>query len=142
MCALPFDEIERQSGKIRTILNSHDVLGSPLISAVAFTTQKFEDENPNVAKAISEAFDQAMDFITKNPEQAAEIYNKHEPQKQGVPFILKMMDPNGPDQLRYSSAPKAFKAMADFQYKSGNMKTQVSSWKDFFVERAWSKDGS
>ncbi len=142
MCALPFTELERQSGKIRPILNSRDVLGGPLISAVAFTTQKFEDENPNVAIAISEAFDEAMDFIAKNPEQAAEIYNKHEPQKAGVPFILKMMDPNSPDQLRYSSAPKAFKVMADFMFKSGMVKHQVNSWKDFFVERAWSKDGS
>jgi NitT/TauT family transport system substrate-binding protein len=83
-----------------------------------------------------------MDFITKNPEEAAKIYNKHEPQKGGVEAIIKMMDPKGPDELQFSSAPAAFEAFADFMHKSGMLKTKANSWKDFFFERAWSRSGS
>ena len=78
----------------------------------------------------------------RHPEEAAKIYNKHEPQKGGIPSILKMMDPNGPDELQFHSAPAAFEAFADFMHKSGMLKTKANSWKDFFFERAWSKSGS
>ena len=104
--------------------------------------EKFDSQNPQVSAAISDAFDEAMDFITRNPEEAAKIYHKHEPQKGGVESVIKMMDPNRPDELQFSSAPAAFEAFADFMYKSGMLKTKANSWKDFFFARAWSKSGS
>jgi NitT/TauT family transport system substrate-binding protein len=142
MTMLPFSAVERETGRIRTILSSRDILGSPYSAAVAFTTQKFDAENPNIAAAISDAFDKAMDFITEHPDEAARIYNKHEPQKSGIEAIVKMMDPSGPDELRFTSAPAAFEAFADFMHRSGMLKNKASSWKDFFFERAWTKSGS
>jgi NitT/TauT family transport system substrate-binding protein len=142
MTMLPFSETERSSRHIKTVLNSRDVLGSRYSAAVAFSTEKFESQNPKVSAAISDAFDEAMEFITQNPEEAAKIYNKHEPQKGGIESIVKMMDPKGPDELQFHSAPAAFEAFADFMFKSGMLKTKANSWKDFFVERAWSKSGS
>jgi NitT/TauT family transport system substrate-binding protein len=142
MTVLPFSEVERQTGRIRPILNSRDILGSRYSSAVAFTTEKFNTENPNVTAAIFDAFDEAMDYIGSHPRESAEIFNKHEPQKAGVESIVKMMDPNGPDELQFHSAPAAFGVFADYLYKSGTLKTKANSWKDFFFERAWSKSGS
>ena len=142
MAMLPFSEVERRSGRIKMVLSSRDILGTRYSAAVAFSTEKFNSENPNVSAAIADAFDEAMDFITRHPQEAGQIYNKHEPQKTGVESIIKMMDPNGPDELQFSSAPAAFEAFADFMYKSGMLKNKANSWKDFFFERAWSKSGS
>jgi NitT/TauT family transport system substrate-binding protein len=142
MTMLPFSQAERSTNHIKTILSSRDVLGGRYSAAVAFSTEKFDQQNPNVAAAVSDAFDEAMEFITKNPEEAAKIYNKHEPQKSGVEGILKMMDPNGPDELQFHSAPAAFEAFAEFMNKSGMIKAKANSWKDFFFERAWSRSGS
>jgi len=139
---LPFSEVERSSRNIKTILSSRDIFGSRYSAAVAFSTEKFDSQNPNVAAAISDAFDEAMEFITGNPEEAAKIYNKHEPQTGGIESIIKMMDPNGPDELQFRSGPAAFQVFADFMHKSGMLKTKANSWKDFFFERAWSKSGS
>lgn len=142
MSVLPFSEVERQTGRIHAILNSKDVLGTRYSSSVAYTTEKFASENPNVTAAIFDAFDEAMDYINNNTREAAEIFNKHEPQKAGIESVIKMMDPNGPDELQFHSAPAAFGAFADYLYKSGTLKTKANSWKDFFFERAWSKSGS
>jgi len=142
MTMLPFSEVERTTGRIKTVLSSRDVLGSRYSAAVAFSTERFDSQNPNLSAAISDAFDEAMEFITKNPEEAAKIYNKHEPQKGGVEAVIKMMDPKAPDELQFSSAPAAFEAFADFMYRSGTLKTKANSWKDFFFERAWSRSGS
>lgn len=142
MTMLPFSDIERSSAHIKTVLSSRDILGSRYSAAVAFSTEKFDSQNPNLSAAISDAFDEAMDFITQNPEEAAKIYNKHEPQKGGVESIIKMMDANGPDELQFKSAPAAFEAFADFMHKSGILKAKAGSWKEFFFERAWSKSGS
>ena len=142
MTMLPFSERERTTGHIKTVLSSRDILGSRYSAAVAFSTEKFDSENPNVSAAIADAFDEAMDFINQNPEEAAKIYNKHEAQKVGIPAIVKMMDPNGPDELQFHSAPAAFEAFADFMHRSGMLRTKANSWKDFFFERAWSKSGS
>src|ERR1700722_18264179 len=122
MTMLPYSAIERQSGHIRAILSSKDVVGGPISAAMAFTTVKFHDENPNVYAAIAAAFEDAVKFINDNPTQAAEIYNRHEPQKESVSGILKMMDRNQPDELVYTTAPQGIKAFADFMAKAGLIK--------------------
>jgi NitT/TauT family transport system substrate-binding protein len=142
MTMLPYSDVERGSGSIKTILSSHDILGGRYSAAVAFSTEKFNSENPKISAAVADAFDEAMEFIGSHPREAAEIYNKHEPQKNGVEPVVKMMDPDGPDQLQFSSAPAAFGVFADFMYRSGMLKEKANSWKDFFFERAWSKAGS
>ena len=102
MTMLPFSDVERTTGRIKTVLSSRDVLGSRYSAAVAFSTEKFEPAEIQIlSAAISDAFDEAMEFITNNPEEAAKIYNKHEPQKGGVEAVIKMMDPKAPDELQF-----------------------------------------
>lgn len=142
MTMLPYTEIERQSGHIRPILNSKDVIGSLLTATMAFTTVRFHDQNPQVYSAIAAAFDDAEKFINENPQAAAEIYNRHEPQKVGVPGILRMMDKSRPDELTFTDTPHAIKAFADFMAKAGLIKESLPSWSDFFFENMRDRPGS
>ena len=73
MTMLPFSAAERETGKIRAILNSKDILGGPYTATMAFTTQKFHDENPKIYRAIAAAYEKAAIFINENTEKAAEI---------------------------------------------------------------------
>ena len=139
---LPFTEMERASGHIHTVLNSRDVLGSTISATVAFTTTKFHDENPKVYAAIAAAYERADQIIAENPQLAAEIYNRYEPQKGGVPAILKMMAPDTPDELHFTTAPSAVKAFADFMAKTGMIKSSLPDWHDYFFENLAKSDGS
>ena len=142
MTMLPFSEVERTTGRIKTMLSSRDVLGSRYSAAVAFSTERFDSQNPNISAAISDAFDEAMEFITKNPEEAAKIYNKHEPQKGGRGSRDQDDGSEGARRVAVQLGAAAFEAFADFMYRSGMLKTKANSWKDFFFERAWSRSGS
>jgi sulfonate transport system substrate-binding protein len=142
MTMLPYTAAQRDNARIRTILNSKDILGGPYTATMAFTTEKFHDENPELYAAIAAAFDKAAQFINENPEKAAQIYQRHEPQKGGVPSVLKMMDRNGPDELYFTTTPHAIGAFADFMQRSGMIKKKPASWKDFFFENMQAKDGT
>jgi NitT/TauT family transport system substrate-binding protein len=142
MTMLPYSAIERQSGRIRAVLSSKDVVGGPISAAMVFTTVKFHDQNPKTYEAIAAAFEDAEKFINANPKQAAEIYNRHEPQKEGVAGILKMMDPTQPDELVFSGTPQGIKAFADFMAKAGLIKESAPSWSDFFFDNLGGKAGS
>jgi NitT/TauT family transport system substrate-binding protein len=142
MTMLPYTAIERASGHIRSILSSGDVVGSPITATMAFTTVKFHDQNPRLYTAIAAAYEDAENFINEHPNQAAEIYNRHEPQKGGVPSILKMMDKTQPDQLTFTTTPHGVKAFADFMAKEGLIKQSAPSWSDFFFGNLQGKAGS
>jgi NitT/TauT family transport system substrate-binding protein len=142
MTMLPYTAVERKSGHIRSILSSRDILGGPYTATMAFTTEKFHDQNPKLYSAIAAAYEEAAKFTNDNPERAAEIYQKHEPQKGGVPAILNMMSKDQPDQLTFTTTPHGIAAFANFMHRSGLMKTEVSSWKEFFFENMSDKQGS
>ena len=142
MTMLPYSALERASGHVRPILSSKDVTGGLISAAMSFTTVKFHDENPKLYQAIAAAFEDADAFIAANPRAAAEIYNRHEPQRSGVVGILKMMDSSQPDELKYTTTPNGIKAFADFMAKEGMIKQSEPSWKDFFFENMADKPGS
>jgi NitT/TauT family transport system substrate-binding protein len=142
MTMLPYTAIERQSGHIRPILSSKDIVGSQITATMAFATVRFHDQNPKVYAAIATAFDDAEKFINDHPTEAAEIYNRHEPQKAGVAGVLKMMDSSQPDQLTFTDTPHAVKAFADFMAKAGLIKASEPSWQDFFFENLRDRPGS
>jgi NitT/TauT family transport system substrate-binding protein len=142
MTMLPYTAVERQSGHIRAILSSKDVVGTPITAAMVFTTVKFHDENPSVYAAIADAYEQAEQFINEHPREAAEIYIRHEPQKEGVAGVLKMMQPDQPDELVFTTTPQGVKAFADYMARAGLIKEAAPSWGDFFFENLHDKQGS
>ncbi len=142
MTMLPYTAIERASGHVHEVLNSKDIIGNPITAAVAFTTVRFHDQNPRLYAAIAEAFEKADKFIEEHPREAAEIYNRYEPQRGGVGSVLKMMGPNTPDELKFTMVPNGVKAFADFMAKSGMVGSTMPSWRNFFFENLAGASGS
>jgi NitT/TauT family transport system substrate-binding protein len=58
------------------VLTSNEVMGTPLSTAILFTTTKFATANPKLIEAVRRASKEAIDFIHSNPREAAQDYLK------------------------------------------------------------------
>lgn len=71
--APPYLTKEMQDKSIHEILNGKDIMGEDFSFVVAVTTNKFHDNNKKTYDAFVKSLNEAIDFINKNPEKAAEI---------------------------------------------------------------------
>ena len=137
---LPFSVEELQSGKAHLVLTSDQVLGGPTNLGVVITTARFREQNPKVYAIVAEAFSKAVAWINANKMQAAEIYVRHEPQKNGVQFVYDML--NAPGNITFTTKPHGTEQLAGFMFKAGLLKHDPKSWKDLYWDSAWSLNGS
>ena len=137
---LPFSVEELQSGKAHLILTSDDVLGGPSNLGVLITNERFRERNPKVYAVVASAFQKAVAWINANKMQAAEIYVRHEPQKNGVKWVYDML--NNPDDITFTTAPQGTEQLADFMFKANLLKHDPHSWKELYWNSAWSLNGS
>ncbi len=132
-----FQELEKPG--IRKILSSKDVVGDSSF-IVAFTTSKYENENPKTVKAFMSALDESMTFINSNRQEAAAIYVKLTSGKEGdVASMVKIL--NDPDMV-FTTTPKGMEKTADFMFRVGTVKSKPASWKDMFFPYIHDKPGS
>jgi NitT/TauT family transport system substrate-binding protein len=135
----PFQYQELQDQRIRRVLSSYEVLGGPATFNTLWTTKKFRDENPKVFKAFVDALDEAMAFIKRDPQKAAEIYVTEEKSKVPVEAILEMIkDP----EITFTTAPQSLMKYAEFMNKIGSIENKPASWKDVFFPEIHGKEGS
>lgn len=135
----PFMFQELDDKRVRTVLNSYDVLGGPHTFNVISTTKTFYEANPKVNKAVLAAIEEADEFIKKNRRVAAEIYIKSSGSKESLNDLLSQL--NNPS-LGYSTTPTNLARFADFMYQTGTIKTKPNSWKDLFFSTVHGKQGS
>ncbi|MER2537031.1 MAG: ABC transporter substrate-binding protein [Rhizobiaceae bacterium] len=139
MTTVPFSYLEQQAGA-RPIFRSKDFFGRMISATLIYGREDFKTENPKLFQAVVEAYKEANDFVNKNRDEAAEIYIKHEPQKQGVEFVKQLLDQK--EAFQFDIKPAAFQEFADYMQKSGLMRNTVSSWKDVFFDSAHDLDGN
>jgi NitT/TauT family transport system substrate-binding protein len=137
---VPFSVEELQSGKAHLILTSDQVLGGPTNLGVVITTARFREQNPKVYAIVAQAFTKAVAWINANRMQAAEIYVRHEPQKNGVQWVYDML--NNPGDIIFTTTPHGTEHLADFMFKAGLLKHEPHSWKDLYWNSAWPLNGS
>nr|WP_315251190.1 ABC transporter substrate-binding protein [uncultured Duganella sp.] len=128
----PFQEQELAGNpNARIILNSYDVLGGPSSATVLYATEKFRNENPKTYRAFTAALAEAAQYITKNPEGAADTYLRVSKAKVDRELLLKII--KNP-QVNFSVAPQNTYGLAQFLYRVGAIKKQPVSWRDYFFE--------
>ena len=136
----PFQEQElAQSKNTRIVLNSYDVLGGPSSATVLFATEKFRSDNPKTYAAFLSALSEAAQFITDNPEAAADIYLRVTGAKLDRAFLIGVI--KNPE-VQFKLEPQNTFLLADFMHKVGAIKNRPDSWKDYFFEDALIKEGS
>jgi NitT/TauT family transport system substrate-binding protein len=136
----PFQEQELASNpKAHIVLNSYDVLGGPSSATVLYATEKFRNENPKTYRAFVNGLADAAQFITANPEAAADIYIRVNQAKTDRNLLLSVI--RNP-QVQFKVAPQNTFALAQFMYRVGAIRNEPKSWKDYFFDDPATASGS
>jgi NitT/TauT family transport system substrate-binding protein len=135
----PFVQQELASDKIHAVLSSYDVVGGPHTFNVIYAPQKFVDANPKTVASFVAALDEANDWITANPEEAARLYIAAENSKLTPEFVTAIIRDK---DVRFTSTPERAEIFADFEAKVGIIKKRPDSWRDLFQSGLHDRPGS
>jgi NitT/TauT family transport system substrate-binding protein len=135
----PFMFQELDDKRVRTVLNSYDVLGGPHTFNVITTTKTFHDNNPKTYAAVYAALEEAISYINRNKRSAAEIYQKASKTKESLDDLVKEISQ---PSLSYTTTPQKISNFSEFMHKTGTIKTKPNSWKDLFFPNVHGKQGS
>jgi NitT/TauT family transport system substrate-binding protein len=130
----PFQDQELAGNpKAHIVLNSYDVLGGPSSATVLYATEKFRKDNPKTYKAFIGALDEAAQFTTAHPEQAADIYLKVGQAKIDRNLLIKII--KNPE-VQFKIAPQNTYPLAEFMHRVGAIKNKPASARDYFFDDA------
>lgn len=136
----PFQEQELAGNpQARIVIKSYDVLGGPSSATVLYATDKFRTENPKTYKAFIDALSEASQFVTANPEKAADIYLKVSNAKTDRDLLLKII--KNPE-VQFKITPQNTYALAEFMHRVGAIKNKPASAKDYFFADAHNAAGN
>ena len=136
----PFQEQELAGNpQARIVLKSYDVLGGPASATVLYATEKFRSENPKTYQAFIAALNEAAQFVTAHPEQAADIYIKVSNAKIDRALLLKIIQN---PEVQFKTAPQNTYALAEFMHRVGAIKNKPASARDYFFDDAHSAQGN
>ena len=113
----------------RIVLNSYDVLGGPSSATVLYATEKFRNDNPKTYKAFVDALQEAAQWITANPEKAADTYIRVTNAKIDRELLLKVI--RNPE-VQFKITPQNTYGLASFLYRVGAIKNRPASVQDYF----------
>lgn len=130
--APPYQYEELRASGVRILLDSTQVMGGPATTTVLFGTVKFHDSNPKLMTAINAALGEAMEFVSKNKREAAEIYLKASKEKIELDELASMLDKQG---FAFTVAPNGTLKYAEQMFNTGVIKARPSSWKMCFLPR-------
>jgi NitT/TauT family transport system substrate-binding protein len=137
-CSPPFNYIELDNPAIHRVVNSVDVTG-PLTIIMAYTTRRFLDANPNLAKAYVAALDEATRSVAKDTRAAARAYVELAKVRTSEGEIMRILD--DPD-THFTVDPEGVMKYADFMQRAGTIKGKPGSWKELFVAGIHDRPGS
>ena len=127
--APPYQYQELERPNIHRVLNSYDVVGGPHTFNLAWTTKKFVEGKPKLAKAFLAALDDAETFIHEHPAEAAKIWVASEKSKLSPEAVEKMIrDP----EVEWTMAPKRMLEFGAFMQRTGLIRQAPTSITDIF----------
>ncbi|MDO9419945.1 MAG: ABC transporter substrate-binding protein [Herminiimonas sp.] len=136
----PFQEQELAGNpNAHIVLNSYQVLGGPASATVLYATEKFRNDNPKTYKAFIDALAEAAQFISKNPEKAADIYIKVSNANIDRNLLLKII--KNPE-VQFKITPQNTYTLAEFMHRIGAIKNKPASVKDYFFDDAHNVAGN
>jgi NitT/TauT family transport system substrate-binding protein len=136
----PFIAALRKSDKIHAVLTSKAILdGEEATGVILGGFKPFVDRNPATSEAIIAALEDAMDFIVKHPDKAADVYLSSEGAKTSKDDVRGMLTDGS---VTYSVAPTGIMQFARFMATTGQMRNEPKSWQEVFFPSLGSRHGS
>ncbi|NML17803.1 ABC transporter substrate-binding protein [Azohydromonas caseinilytica] len=128
----PFQEQELAANPAaKVVLKSYDVLGGPASATVLYTTEKFRTENPKTYRAFTAALAEAAQWISANPEAAADLFLRVNKSKVDRKLVLDIVKS---PEVQFKLAPQNTYALADFMHRVGAIKNKPASARDYFFD--------
>jgi len=139
--APPFQFYElKQVPGAHIILNSPDIIGSPLSQGQFMVTTKFADANPLFIKAVRAAAEEAKAFIESNTREAVEMYRAVTGDKTETDAILALL--KEPGMMEWNIYPQGTMKFASHLNTIGTLKNKPAAWKDYYLPIAHDMPGS
>ncbi len=135
----PYVAQELADHRVRTVLNSFDLLGGPHTFNVLSSTQAFADANPRTFAVVYAALAEAIAWIHANRREAAELYIRAGKTKDPVESILAQLEDPA---VTFTTTPQRIASFADFLAKIGTIPARPASWKDLFFPTVHAQPGS
>lgn len=126
----PFDRRELKDARIKTLMNSDEIMGGSTTFTMLSTTTRFRNENPKVYAAVLKALKRAEQMITEDKSNAAAVLLASMGGKGWSVDELKAIiaDP----AIRYTTRPENVLAYARFMQETGSLRTRPASLDDVF----------
>jgi NitT/TauT family transport system substrate-binding protein len=137
--APPFQYMEAKAPGVRRVTTAQEILGAPSTYMVAYTTEKFRNDNPKTYAAFVAALRNALEIINTDPRRAAQDYLDASKDPISIDDAVAMIKDPG---AKFTMAPDNVMTFADFMFKQGLIKVRPASWKDMFFPEVYDLSGS
>lgn len=135
----PYQEQALADPKIHKLWSSYDIVGGPLTPTITYATVKFRRENPKTYRAFIDAFEEATAWIAANTDAAAETFIRVTRSPLTHAFVAaQLRDP----QVRITTVPSRTFVIAEFMRRTGAIRRDAQSWKDYTFEELHDRHGS
>jgi NitT/TauT family transport system substrate-binding protein len=136
----PFHQREIKDAKVRTVLNSDDIMGGSTTFTMLSTTASFRDKNPQAYAAVLGALEEANELIRSDQRAAAEILFKAEA---AAGFSVdELVEVLGSTDIKFTTTPENTEKYAAFMQAIGSISHKPESWRDLFFPEIHGAPGS
>jgi NitT/TauT family transport system substrate-binding protein len=136
----PFHQREIKDPRVRTVLDTDDIMGGATTFTMLSTTARYRDANPRAYAAVIAALEEANELIRREPEAAAEILFAAESAAGfSVAEIVEVL--RDPD-IRFTTTPENLQKYAEFMNDIGSIENRPASWRDLFFPEIHGSPGS
>jgi NitT/TauT family transport system substrate-binding protein len=136
----PFHQRELRDPRVRTVINTDQIMGGATTFTMLATTTRFREQNPEIHRAVLAALEEATQIIEADPEGAARILHAAEG---GLDFTVEELAEvlRSPD-IRFTTTPENVHRYATFMHEIGSIQNRPSSWQDMFFPELHDAPGS
>ena len=136
----PFHQREIKDSRVRTVLNTDDIMGGATTFTMLSTTARYRDANPQAYAAVVAALEEANEIIRSDPRAAAEIlYAAESAAGFSVDELVEVLE--DPD-IRFTTTPENTQKYAEFMQEIGSIENAPASWRDLFFPEVHDTPGS
>jgi NitT/TauT family transport system substrate-binding protein len=136
----PFQERELANPAVHEVASSFRIMGMPSVTPnTIYGNGSFRDANPIAWRACLAAFQEATDFVNKEPRQAAELYLLNSGDKDSVDNLTAAMSSPG---NAFTLQPRGLEKVANFMADTGILKRRPANLPDLFFPEAKDLGGS
>jgi NitT/TauT family transport system substrate-binding protein len=136
----PFHQREIRDPRVRTVLDTDDIMGGDTTFTMLSTTARFRAANPAAHAAVLAALEEANEIIRSDPQAAAEILFAAESAAGfSVDELVEVL--RDPD-IRFTTRPENTEKYAEFMHEIGSIENRPTSWRDLLFPEIHDSPGS